>query len=464
MDKSSEISGYSADVPILLACLSACLQTPISDQIVSTGHIASSDGDIRMVKGLPEKIAAAVNDSSVSTFIYPTIDQDNSLASLSPETKHRIAGEISSAKSELKMIPICHTDDLLKAVFDDELVLLASLRLGFFDFGLPSNTEKSLIPTFSVFDKINENGFWKVLEHQLMTGEIHSARSLLQAFSRFHATRNTYPKSFGFHLECLVKSLPPELRRLRIDSPLLQTHEIIKLSQNATETDYEDVHLLFKAAHCEKFVSGQLSISRDTDADRGNDNGQKLQSILQEIDSDQLALKIGMPIDSARAAYILNTIQAESFDDFQEVITSFYIHLTRYIGKISGTVSISDARADALALIERAFKNKGGGRAAQAEAQIPNNGGLRFILDTMTDQFKQEEKVKHVGQILKLTIDPLDWGGKVDLMKALLSRLKTYLPEEITSQPAERFAWHYEEVVESYIHSIDQVKSVFRRI
>ena len=47
------ISGFSADVPVLLAILSASLQLPVSADIVSTGHIASPDGDIRMVRGLP---------------------------------------------------------------------------------------------------------------------------------------------------------------------------------------------------------------------------------------------------------------------------------------------------------------------------------------------------------------------------------------------------------------------------
>ena len=43
------ISGFSVDVPMLVAMLSAVLNIPVANDIVSTGHITSSGGDI--IKG-----------------------------------------------------------------------------------------------------------------------------------------------------------------------------------------------------------------------------------------------------------------------------------------------------------------------------------------------------------------------------------------------------------------------------
>ncbi len=57
-DKGVALSGYSADLPIFLAIISAALGIPVETNVVSTGHIASLDGDIRMVKELPAKISA----------------------------------------------------------------------------------------------------------------------------------------------------------------------------------------------------------------------------------------------------------------------------------------------------------------------------------------------------------------------------------------------------------------------
>ena len=52
-DIGLNISGFSADVSMLLAILSAVLQIPVSGSLVSTGHIASPDGQITIGKNLP---------------------------------------------------------------------------------------------------------------------------------------------------------------------------------------------------------------------------------------------------------------------------------------------------------------------------------------------------------------------------------------------------------------------------
>jgi hypothetical protein len=115
-----------------------------------------------------------------------------------------------------------------------------------------------------------------------------------------------------------------------------------------------------------------------------------------------------------------------------------------------------------LALLERSFSSKGGFQAALVEAKLANNGGLRFVLDMMTEQFKRELQGKHVDHVLKSALDPLCWKGKVSFIQALINRLKFHLPKEITSQPAERYAGHYEGIVEAYVQSMDQLKSIIR--
>ena len=113
MDVGSKISGFSADVPIFLAILSAALQMDIPEDIVSTGHIASIDGDIRMVSSIPAKLSAAVKNKSVRTFIHPDIDQDDSLASLSPKQRSQISGAVAKAKSNLRVVSVKNVKDLL---------------------------------------------------------------------------------------------------------------------------------------------------------------------------------------------------------------------------------------------------------------------------------------------------------------------------------------------------------------
>ncbi|MBM3748233.1 MAG: hypothetical protein FJW34_20815 [Acidobacteria bacterium] len=52
LDVGLEISGFSADLPLFLAMLSARLRVPVPQEVMCTGHIASQDGDVRMVQNL----------------------------------------------------------------------------------------------------------------------------------------------------------------------------------------------------------------------------------------------------------------------------------------------------------------------------------------------------------------------------------------------------------------------------
>jgi hypothetical protein len=242
--------------------------------------------------------------------------------------------------------------------------------------------------------------------------------------------------------------------------------ECIQLSQFAKESDHEDVRLLFRAGFGEKIphtgtVGNRIAPSEGTGTD--HDKG-TLQSILSEISSETLTHAVGLPIDTARAVYIMDSVTVNSYEEFNETIASFYLHLIRHLRKLAEPVDLEAAGAEAFALLERTFSKKGGLQAALAEARSGLQGGLRFVFDMVTEQFKREEQEKHINRVLKSALDPLDWKGKVGLMGALMKRLEPHLEPEIRSQPPERFAVHYEVIIRAYLQSMDQVNSLFRSL
>jgi hypothetical protein len=242
--------------------------------------------------------------------------------------------------------------------------------------------------------------------------------------------------------------------------------ECIQLSQLARESDHEDVPLLFRASFGEKtwlLPKGGNRTGPSEAADVDHDKG-TLQSILCEISAEALTNIIGLPIDSARAAYIMGSVTVSSHEEFTDTITSFYLHLIRHVRRLSGPVDLIAAAGEAFELLERTFSKKGGFKAALAEASNGISGGLRLILDMMTEQFKREEQEKHINRVLKTVLDPLAWERKIDLMRALMKRLEPLLDPEIISQPPERFAEHYEDLIRAYLQSMDRVKSLFRSI
>ena len=465
-DIGLSISGNSLDVPILIGMISAALEIPINKDILSTGHIASLNGDIRMVSGLQAKLKAAIDSRFVNTFVHPDLDQDGSLDSLSPAKKQRIAGAIAMAKRTLYLTAIRDINDLVRVAFSDEHIVLASLKTGFYETSSPGSNTDSPIGKAARFLCLNNTlRFWKTLERQLMEARNNDVRNFLHAMADFHLQQKTYPKNIGHNLFQLMQSLPPETRRFKITFPLLPMTQCIGLSQFAKESDHEDVKFLFNATSGEIIeqstrLSENMS-SGDAGADEyGND---RLSLIFSEIGADALSV-IGLPIDLARATYLLDSLNVRSYNDFVDTITSFFIHLVRHTRKISEPVDRATAGGEAIALLERAFSRNGGFNAALSESKTPVNGGLRFILDRLVEQFKMEQQEKHVNHILKSALDPLDWESKVDLMEALLKHLQPHLPADILSQSPDRFAGQYEAIVKAYVRSSDQIKSLFRSL
>ena len=129
-------------------------------------------------------------------------------------------------------------------------------------------------------------------------------------------------------------------------------------------------------------------------------------------------MKVAKPINQARATYVMDTVEA-SHEDFNEIVASFYLHLLRHTRSIIDPVDMAAVGAEGLALLERTYAKEGGYKGALAEAKHATNGGVRFILDSLTQKFFHEQQEKYIDHVLRTAMDPLDWDGKVKLIKAI---------------------------------------------
>jgi hypothetical protein len=466
-DLGVEISGFSADAPMFLALLSAALSMPIPDDTVCTGHIASCDGDLSAVKAIPAKIAAALDDKSIRHFIYPFPDSDRSLSVLSPAEKENIDIAVINAKGRLRMTAVTDIADLIQAVFGDEAIVMGSLQEGFFTGGHPQRAGDGPIDRSVRFLAENNNRrFWSVLERFFLRGECGRAKELLATRVRFHIRSETYPSEFGRSLLQLLRSLPPVTRRLKMDFPLLPMLECVALTQFAAESDANDIRLLYEAVEGQSIWTEPVVLrSSSHDADFLNDQKDEalVDSIISQIDRIALAKKVAVPIDAARATYVLNTLTTGSSEEFYDIVVAFYLHLQRHVHSTSDCVDMDTVRAEATALLERTFAQRGGLKAAMNEAADGLSGGMKFILDAMTEQFKAECMSKHINRVIKEAITPVDTDEQISLISVLLKRLAPHLPQEITTSPPERFIMHYETLVKAYVQSLDKMNEIFRR-
>lgn len=464
MDIGTVISGFSADVPLFLALLSASLCVPVAEDIVSTGHIASNDGAIRLVKNIPTKVAAAASDPLIRSFIYPALDADISLDMLSPNEKEHATAALCQAKLMVRTIPVSNIRELVEAAFSEEAVVQASLRAGFFIAPPPDSSLGQIADTTRFFAEDIEQRFTTVLERHLLGGESTEARDLLDACMQFHIRRKKYPCGFGKTLLRLIRSLPPSVRRLKIRFPLLRIRECIKVTQFASESDYEDVQSLYAATNPTDTI--QLSVpptavSQHTRQPPQTEEG-TFDTVLSEVDRDNMARTIGLPIDAARASYVMDSILVQSNDEFMTNISAFHLHLCRHIGTISEAVDPKAVEAEAYALLERAFAKRGGVNAAHAEGKTGTRGGMRFVFDCVADELKAEKQRDHLLRIYKSAISPLDWDAKVAFINIFVKRHEAELSPDIISAPPERFANRWEDVVSVYVQGISRVKEVLR--
>ena len=460
------VSGFSADAAFLLALLSAALRVPLSQDVVVTGHVASSQGDIRPVRGIPAKLRAAAGDGAVKRVVLPAVSADMSMQALSPAERERIEVAIINAKEHVQVVQAADVCQLIQNVFDDEGVLLGSLHSGFFDMeGAPDSDASPIDRAAQFLAEGNEKRFWRVLEGHLLCGRCCAAKKLLTMRVRHQLRRKRYPQGFGRRLLQLIQSLPPATRRLKVSSPLLPLDQCLELGRYAERKDHQDVRNLIDA------TSGKMAFEKkgrtddeEQTAHASEDASAAVETVIQAISAETLAQEIGLPIDAARAAYTMDSVVVESHDVFHRMVPAFYLHLLRHLESAPLSTDDQEVATEALALLERAFRDRGGVDGAQAEARHGINGGMRFILDVMTEQYKTEQQAKRVSRVLKAALDPLGWDARVRFMAAFLERLAPHLPLEIRAQPPARFARHYEPILKTYVRSLDRVRQLLHNL
>lgn len=459
-----QVSGYSADLSVFVAMLSAALGIPIRQDILFTGHLASDDGSLRVVRSIPAKVAAAVENPSISQFVCPGWDADGSMDRMGLADRDRIQVALIEAKKTIRVLTPASVHDLLPRILLDEHVVLGSLKAGFFEVSCPVEPPSSHGQDLVRFLLTgNDRRLWTVIGERLLARQSEPVKGILVAVSGYFARRRRYPSGFGRRLGAILSSLPPATRRLKVSFPLLTRDRCLKLCQLASVDDYDDVRALMAAASGE---SQHLAAIKTTPPSRPNqaDAEAAVQAVLDEINTEALARTIGVPIDQARGTYISEQVVLESKVEVLDAAAAFYLHLLGHTCELIDAPSRDQVAAEATALLERSFSDKGGLPTAYAEARTGIHGGLRFVIDAMTEQYKKEKSANHVFRVLEEAVVSLDLDERTEFMRAFLNRIGPELPADLRSLPPEACASRCQEIVRAYVNSMDRVRQTLRAI
>jgi hypothetical protein len=464
MNVGMTISGFSADVPLVLALLSVRLGMAVPESIVATGHVASRDGDIRFVRQLRAKLSAALTDPSIRSFVYPSVGEDSSVQKMTPRELDEMESAVREASDRIQTVPVIAVDELVARVFPKPALVMASLRNGY--FSARANRSRA---TGTIGKAVNylrgdpEGRFLRVLEHSLFDRDSATTKELMEAWVDCFVARKTYPSGMGLKLYRLLVSLPPRLRPSEKAGRLLSVSACIALSQFAADGDHEDVEFLYKVASGAKGGTAKpASDGLPAPREKPDAIQELVAHVLGEISQESVTREVLLPIDTARASFVMDSVIIEDFDEFTDTTVAFYAHLLRHMQRLRGSEGTDGLQHDAKTLLEKTFGGEGGDELARAEARSGERGGMRFVLDAVTEQFKREQRELYVGFIVHQTVKRLNWEQKVAFIEELLRRLAPGLPADISPAEPERYARNLDVVVRAYASSMDRVTAVLK--
>lgn len=160
----------------------------------------------------------------------------------------------------------------------------------------------------------------------------------------------------------------------------------------------------------------------------GDDCGTDLEALADDIilqfKEETIAERIRLPLSEARLTYAMTSITVSSEEDFLKEVPAYYRHVLRHTGRISASADDKSTRLEALALLEKAFAASGGLKAACSEGLNGTHGGMRFVLDAMTEQMDEDMVKENVATVLDQHIRPLDSTSRHKLIHRVVEKLR----------------------------------------
>jgi len=191
----------------------------------------------------------------------------------------------------------------------------------------------------------------------------------------------------------------------------------------------------------------------------------QINSLLYELDEQTIAKKHGIPFDTARIRYKLKSITVKNFGEFEWETGNFYNYMFTTCVSRGGNLSDDEASSRAKELLGQEFRRRGGDIVtAYNDAHNGTNGGLRTILDVITEGLKKESVERYVLATFDRYVAPNSWGQKVEIIRQFIDHCGSHLSSSIHRDQPERYAQNFQELIHSYVVTLQQTSSIFRRL
>lgn len=449
------LEGCSADAAFFTGLIASATGLRIRRETLLTGGISTQNSGLATVGQLPSKLRAAASHPEIRRFIHAPIETDGSGAWVAEVLQQ---WDVACANSEhLVQRIVC--DDFttaFKEMIDRDSLVIAAIEQGWLD----QNQEVDPTDWGDLLLHVTTDDWQRHLDWRIHNGERGFARRLLDAYIRHALSKDRYPAGLGACLSGSLRTVPAGKRRERLQGKLIQPDLIERCDHIAEPNDRADFELLAAAAVGRMKPAEPTSTTASTFADDATPQD-RLDWLLQYRSELPTANRIDCDIDEARLSFRPEATAINNPDSFIDLITAYLAHVKRH-AKLATPLSPHLLTAEAVGLVEEAFAREGGSRAAMANALDHTQGGIRGVLDRMTDTLKARYRRADISSAHMLAIDRQDLDASVIQARELLERLGPLLPERFRSLPPEFIVADLEMLVHETVQAGDRLTQLLR--
>jgi len=162
-----------------------------------------------------------------------------------------------------------------------------------------------------------------------------------------------------------------------------------------------------------------------------------------ELTSDEyLHHFIDEPIEKAQGNFEFDDEALVTHRTFFQVTGDYVRHIYRNALRPGQILSDSQARAEALAILEEGYQNAHakGFDAAFLDASDPNQNGLGPVLAQLGEIITARARLKHITWVYSSRIDPSDWPTKCLIAEILHERWGRLFPPRLLAYTSAQLA------------------------
>jgi len=188
-------------------------------------------------------------------------------------------------------------------------------------------------------------------------------------------------------------------------------------------------------------------------------------SLARALDEREIARRVAIRHDEARARYPLSSIRVTSFEEFTDAITRYYdYHFATCISG-GGHLPLGEARSEVKQLLESQLRRGEGDIVTWfVRARDGTEGGLRAALDGIAEGLKARAVANYVRDAFDRHVAPHRWEDKVEIIRQFIRSVGPYLSGSIRADQPERYAHEYVSLIQEYSRALQRSSAMFRRL